>query len=356
VSLISPSLPSVSLVVVVGDGWETTFRCLLAAVQHSGGARRETIVVDDGSTDDTRVALSRLEGIAVIRNEKPMGFARAANQAGAKARGDVLLFLDRDAEVEPGWLPPVAALFEDPQVAAACPPDGSGLQGAFLAIRTRELRESGGWDESRQDAADALLSSFLERGRRVELVEAARMKLSAPAPAARPPLSVVVPVRDAAATLGPCLEGIAMNLGPRDEIVIADGGSTDETLRSAYEFAARNPRSVRVVPAAASGGLPAAARQGLQAISHPLAVMIHPNVRPPEGFLDGVLQLLAQNPGTQALAIEVPRTGVCLAGPSELLRAVGQTGAETFFQADGVALAQQFQRAGAKLAFVPATP
>jgi glycosyltransferase involved in cell wall biosynthesis len=351
-----PALPSVSIILPVCDGWERTFRCLMSLVSASGGVRRETIVVDDGSADDTRHALPKLEGISFVRNEKPGGFARAANQAAAMAKGDVLLFLDRDAVVEPGWLPPLAAAFQDPGVAASCPAAGSGLQGAFIAIRASDLRQAGGWSESRPDAADALLGGFAERGRKVELVEAARMRLDAPLPAVRPSISVVIPVRDAAATLGSCLDGLSRNLGPGDEIVIADGGSTDETLRSAYEYAARNPRNVRVVPAPAPGGLPAAAQQGLQAASHPVAVVIQANVQPPEGFLDAVLRLLAENPDTQALAIEVPRTGVCLAGPSELLRTVGRTGAETFFQPDGVALAQAMGRAGAKLAFVPASP
>lgn len=350
---------SVSMVLPVADGWERTFRCLLALVRACGGVRRETIVIDNGTSDDTRAALPKLDGLRLIRNEREVGFGKACNQALELAQGDVFLVVDRDAVMEPGWLLPILRPFEDPAVAAVVPGAGSGLEGAFLALRTQELRAAGGWEEARPDAADALLQGFLSRGRRVEQVAVPQLQLAAtpsasapaPAPAARPPLSVVIPVRDAAATLSRCLESLARCLGPDDEVVIADGGSQDQTLRSAYEYAARNPRAVRVLTTRGPGGLPAAARTGLEAASRETLVLLQATVAAPDGFLDGLLQLLAQNPGTQALGIEVPRAGLCVAGPSALLRSVD---AASFFQADGVALAEAMGRAGARLAYVPA--
>jgi len=345
---------SVSLTLMVGDGWEATFRCLLALVQRSGGVRRETIVVDNGSTDETQRVLPLLEGLRVVRCETEQGFAAAANRAAALAGADVLLFLDRGAEVQEGWLAPMAHLFDDPSVAAAVPAESSGLPGAFLAVRLADLRQAGGFDEGRADATDALLTGFLDRGRRVELVESAAIRVHAPGSApGRPALSVVLPVRDAARTIQACLEGLSRSLREGDELVIADGGSTDDTLRTAYEFAARNPRAVRVL-AGGEHGVAAAARQGLAAATRDLAVVLHATVEPPEGFLDGVHALLSGNPGSQAVAIEVPRTGVCVAGPLPLLRSVSGSDAGAIFQADGVALAQAMGRAGAKLAFLPA--
>jgi glycosyltransferase involved in cell wall biosynthesis len=348
------SLPSVSIVVPVKDGWESTFRCLLAVAQNSGGVRRETIVVDNGSSDDTRAALPLLEGIRLIRNERDAGFAAACNQAAAVAQGDALVLLDRDAVPGTGWLPPLARLFADGSAAAACPADASGLSGAFLAVRTSAYREAGGLDESRPDAADALLARLLEAGKRVEVVDRPALTLPGEAPAARPDFTVVVPVFDAAATVGRCLESLARNLGPGDELVVADGGSGDDTLRIAYELAARHPRQVRVLASRPPGGLPAAAREGLQAASRPMAAVVQATVEAPAGFLDGLVGVLARNPGNQALAIEVPGAGLCAAGPSELLRAVGTAGPEALFQTDGVALGREVTRAGARLAYLPA--
>jgi GT2 family glycosyltransferase len=169
----------VSIVVPVRDGWESTLRCLTALAIHSGGVRRETIVVDNGSTDDTRVALPLLEGIRVIRNEEDAGFARACNQAASAALGDAIVFLDRSAEVGPGWLRQLAGVFAGEPVAAVCPSDESGLSGAFLAVRAGFFRDAGGLDEGRPDAADSLLAGFLEAGRRIGVVDGLAMTFGA---------------------------------------------------------------------------------------------------------------------------------------------------------------------------------
>jgi hypothetical protein len=137
-------------------------------------------------------------------------------------------------------------------------------------------------------------------------------------------------------------------------VVVADGGSSDETLRAAYEFASRHPRAVRVVASHPPGGLPAAAREGLRAATKRMSVLVQAAVEAPQGFLDGVVTVLGQNPSTQALAIEVPGAGLCVAGPSDLLRSVSTSGAEALFQADGVALGLEMTRAGARLAYLPA--
>jgi len=172
-------LPSVSLVVVAPDGWESTFACLLPLAQGSTGARRETIVVDDGSSDDTRLALPHLEGVRALRNESPAGFVRCCNQAAAVAAGDVILFLDRDARVEPGWLEPVLRPFASPLVAAACPSEESGFAGAFLAVRAAAFRSAGGLPEGRDDAADGLLRRFIDAGQEICLVERAPVRIAA---------------------------------------------------------------------------------------------------------------------------------------------------------------------------------
>lgn len=175
--------PSLSFVIPVGDGWEHTFRCLVTLARHSSGLRPETLVVDDGTTDETRAALSHLDGVRGLRNETPAGFVRACNQGAASVRGEVLVVLDRDVAVAPGWLAPIERAFADPQVAAAVPSRGSGAAGAYLAVRTAAFREVGGLDEARADAVEALLERLLDRGSRVELIEDAGFAWSPPAPA-----------------------------------------------------------------------------------------------------------------------------------------------------------------------------
>jgi glycosyltransferase involved in cell wall biosynthesis len=72
-------------------------------------------------------------------------------------------------------------------------------------------------------------------------------------PATAPPLSVIVPAYNAAATLAECLEALAGVCGPGDEILVVDDGSTDATAEIARQAGAR------VVETHGRGG-PAAAR------------------------------------------------------------------------------------------------
>jgi len=347
-------LPSATIVLPVTNGWETTFRALLALAERSKGTRREVIVVDNGCTDDTRVALPHLEGLRVIRNEKDQGFVRACNQAAANAHGQVLVFLDRDAEVGSGWLERLARIFVDVHVAAVCPPDS--LSGAFLAVRTADYRQAGGLDEKSVTAADDLLARLIRSDRRVQVAEDVPVTMPA-APIARPepirpPVSVVVPVHDCGPTLAACLRGVERNLLPVDEVLIADGASQDETLRLAYEFASRHHRTARVMDQA--GDVTGAALKGLGAASREFALVIHPCVEIPNGFIDGVVALFAGNANAGAIAIQVPRTGVCVFGRSDDMRTVGASDVSALFQDDGLALGRALQRMGSRLAYVPA--
>ncbi len=92
--------PVVSVLLVLYGRAELTLACLesLARVQDPDF---ELIVIDNASSDRTSRLLKRLRGAVVVRNDENVGFTRAANQAAGQARGEVLLFLNNDAEVLP---------------------------------------------------------------------------------------------------------------------------------------------------------------------------------------------------------------------------------------------------------------
>lgn len=71
----------------------------------------ELIVVDNGSTDDTRSVLEQYGDVVsrVITNPANLGFAMATNQGARAARGRYLVFLNNDIVVDAGWL---TALFK----------------------------------------------------------------------------------------------------------------------------------------------------------------------------------------------------------------------------------------------------
>lgn len=82
----------------------------------------EIIVVDNASTDTTRaVAESRLPHPRLqYVYEAKLGLSTARNTGAQVAQGEILAYLDDDAEASPGWLTAIAAIYDqDPQVAIA---------------------------------------------------------------------------------------------------------------------------------------------------------------------------------------------------------------------------------------------
>ena len=132
--------PLVSIVVVSYGGFEWVLAALQAVVDHTD-ADYEVIVVDNASPDGTGPQLrDAVEGATVVLNAVNVGFGAGANQGALLAVGRHVFFLNSDAFVQPGWLPPLVAVLDgDPGVAVVASrlvdPDGTlqeagGLVGA----------------------------------------------------------------------------------------------------------------------------------------------------------------------------------------------------------------------------------
>jgi len=74
-------------------------------------------------------------------------------------------------------------------------------------------------------------------------------------------VSVVVPVRDEERSLGALLDSLLAQTTPPDEIVLADGGSTDATVALARTYADRGVRLLEIGPAYPGQGRNAAIRE-----------------------------------------------------------------------------------------------
>ena len=86
-----------------------------------------------GRRTDHRLRAGRLK---VIRNQKNFGFLKSVSRGAGAATGEILVFLNNDTVMLPGWLPPLLRVFRDL-------PD-AGAVGGKLIFADGTLQEAGG--------------------------------------------------------------------------------------------------------------------------------------------------------------------------------------------------------------------
>jgi GT2 family glycosyltransferase len=104
----APTGRTASIVIVSHDNLVFTKLCVASVLVNTEHPDYELIVVDNGSTDGTPEYLhglaSRHPNVRVVFNDNNRGFAPANNQGLGIATGDVLVLLNNDTIVPPGWL------------------------------------------------------------------------------------------------------------------------------------------------------------------------------------------------------------------------------------------------------------
>lgn len=90
---------------------------------------------------------------------------------------------------------------------------------------------------------------------------------------AKDAIAFIVPTYNRAPFLGDCLDSIRLQSGPRDEIVVVDDGSSDDTPAVLSAYCARHRAAIRVVRLA-NGGKSRALNHALRMTSAPLVWII----------------------------------------------------------------------------------
>jgi GT2 family glycosyltransferase len=122
---LGPRRHDISVIVVASGGVVFTRLCLESVLLNSADADAEVIVVDNGSSDGTRLYLTALaerdSRVRVLRNDENRGFGPAVNQGLSAATGDVLVVLNNDTVVPPAWLSRLTAHLDRPEVGLVGP-------------------------------------------------------------------------------------------------------------------------------------------------------------------------------------------------------------------------------------------
>jgi GT2 family glycosyltransferase len=96
------SSTDLSVVIVTRNTCALACAAVRSVLESEDGLRKEVIVVDNGSTDDTSQVLPRaFPAVSYLRSAGNAGFARANNLGAAKADGEFLLLLNSDARLRP---------------------------------------------------------------------------------------------------------------------------------------------------------------------------------------------------------------------------------------------------------------
>ena len=115
------SVPLVSVIIPNYNGLRLLPGCLDAlSAQTYPASQTEIILVDDASTDESVAYVRRhYPHVHVVGLDRNRGLAAGCNAGARAARGDLLVMLNNDTEVEPGWLAAlVAAAGAHPQAGA----------------------------------------------------------------------------------------------------------------------------------------------------------------------------------------------------------------------------------------------
>ena len=111
--------------VVVCAYTERRWDDLIAAIrslQRQTLVPREIILVIDHNPTLLAKAREQFKGISLIENGQPRGLSGARNSGIVVAQGDIIAFMDEDAEAAPNWLENLAAHYADANVMAVLLP------------------------------------------------------------------------------------------------------------------------------------------------------------------------------------------------------------------------------------------
>ncbi|MDX1435791.1 MAG: glycosyltransferase [Anaerolineales bacterium] len=118
-------MPKASIIILTYNNLDITRLCIEGILEKTSYPDYEVIFVDNASRDGTPAYLTGLaeahDNVRVLLNQENVGFAQGNNLGAEAAQGEILVFLNNDTVVTPGWLGGLAGHLEDPAIGMAGP-------------------------------------------------------------------------------------------------------------------------------------------------------------------------------------------------------------------------------------------
>jgi GT2 family glycosyltransferase/glycosyltransferase involved in cell wall biosynthesis len=137
----------VSVIIPVYNALPLAKECVASIFSAGSKLIFEVIVVDNGSSPEVEEWLLREEesrtNLRHLRYSEALGFSRAVNAGAASAAGEVLIILNSDTMVTPGWMDGLyLALTADPSLGAVSPYTNRAGSSELMDFRTTDLPRS----------------------------------------------------------------------------------------------------------------------------------------------------------------------------------------------------------------------
>lgn len=121
--LLPDTLPLVSIVIPIRNGFHLLHRCIESIFAKTSYDNYELIIIDNGSDDLVTLRyLQRLQEkpqVSIIRDDSPFNYAALNNKAVAEAKGEIIALLNNDLEViNTDWLDEMVSHVVHPEVGA----------------------------------------------------------------------------------------------------------------------------------------------------------------------------------------------------------------------------------------------
>ena len=128
--------PLCSIIIPFYGQTQLTWLCLKALeLNLENHITVEIILVDDNSNDSTEL-INSLDGVRIVSNPYNIGFLKSCNKAASVCRGEYLIFLNNDTQIQKGWLTSLIDILTSTNLV--------GAVGSKLLYPDNTLQEAGG--------------------------------------------------------------------------------------------------------------------------------------------------------------------------------------------------------------------